>query len=229
MRRTAVGCERVEGGRVRCLVRRYAHEDVVELAYAPLHSLVMVLDEIAEPYGSRSDEEGDPASLSEFLIHGDGENGDAQGETRKVDRKVLLPLLFPLPVSDEEAGHAELGEGKREEDVDRVHDHEGGDGAFRIDEKEQGCHSHEGDAVLHGEALGERREAPGKPRVDRHVRHDPRSVYEARLGGHEEERPFGEDSDEGEDVAQRPVREHGACEDGVECPSLLRGWTPQRR
>ena len=131
------GLVRVEGGRVDRTGRRYAHEDLVELADARLHSLVMTLDEIADPYGSRSDERVTQPPSPEFLIYGDGENGHAQGETRKVDGQVLLPLLLPLPVPDEKTRHAELGEGKGQENVDRVHDDEGGDGAVGIDEEEQ--------------------------------------------------------------------------------------------
>ena len=94
--------------------------------------------------------------------------------------------------------------------------------------RSNGSHSHEHDPVLHGEALREGGEPRGEPGVDRHVRHDPRSVYEACLGGHEKESPFGKDRDEGEHITQRPVAEHGVGKDGVEGLALA-GWTPQRR
>ena len=116
-------------------------------------------------------------------------------EADEVDRQVPVPVRVLLPVLDPEARHAEVRQREREKHVDRVHDDELLDVAVRVEQRGDRRAAHEQDAVLHAEALGERREAVRQPRVDRHVRHDARPVDEARLRGDEEEARLGRERD----------------------------------
>src|SRR5437868_14644367 len=98
---------------------------LVELPESPDDEVVVTLDEEAEPEDAAGDEQRDPASLGELLDHGDRQDRHAERETGEVHRKVAIPcprVLFA--VADPEPGHAEFGEGERQEDVDRVHDDE---------------------------------------------------------------------------------------------------------
>ena len=91
------------------------------------------------------------------------------------------------PVLDEKAGHPELGQGERQKDVDRIHDHQGRDVAVRIQEEQDGRAAHEQDAVLNGETTRERGEPVWKPVIHGHVGHDPGPVDKTRLGRDEQE------------------------------------------
>ena len=154
--------------------------------------------------------------MGELLERGDDQDGQADGQAGQVDRQVLLPVRLLAPVLDEEAGHAQLGQREGQEDVDRVHDHQGRDAAARVEEEQDGRAAHEQDAVLHGQPVRERGEAVGEPVVDGHVGHDPRPVDEAGLGGDEEQGALREDGDQGQDAAEAPAAEDLAGQDGVE-------------
>ena len=62
----------------------------------------------------------------------------------------------------------------------------------------------------------------GQPGVDGHVGHDARAVDEAGLGADQQQRPLGEDGDQGQGVAERPAAVQGVGQDGVERLGLPR-------
>ncbi len=116
--------------------------------------------------------------------------------------------------------HAEEREGEGDEDVDRVHDHEGGDGALRVEECGEGGHTHHEDAVLRDQAVAELCEAVRHPGIDGHVGEDARTVEESRLGSHDQQGPLGDEREDHQgrtdgETADFPGPEDVAEENGI--------------
>ena len=141
-----------------------------------------------------------------------------------------MPLPFRLrrPLPDEHPRHAELAESEGQEDVDRIHDHQGRDMAARIKQQKDRRSAHHQDAVLDREPVREGGEPVREPVVGGHVGHDPRPVDESRLGPDEQQGALGEDGDERQDPSDGPAAEHAVGQDGVERPPVHRPHPDQQ-
>ena len=123
--------------------------------------------------------------------------------------------VFPAALQVE-AGHAELREREGQKDVDGVHDHQRGDASLGVDQEQDRAHPHEDDAVSHGKAHRQGRETVRQPGIDSHVGHHPRAVHEPGLRRDQQQSPLGEDGNEGDGPAQRPVSEKRVRQDRIQ-------------
>ena len=166
-------------------------KEIVELREGLAYAFIVPFNCIAGQDEEAGYDEGQPAALGEFFRDGQDEDQGAEHEAYRLNGYASQGNFLVLPMEDEMFHHSELGEREGQEDVDGIHDHQGGDRALRVDEKGEGRDADHHDAVAHRQAAGKIGEAAGKPGIDGHVGHDARGVDEARLRADEQEGALG--------------------------------------
>ncbi len=176
----------------------------------------MPLDQVAEADHHRGDHQGHPAPFRNFSNTVMVRMVTQSTSPTRWTERWRIHCGSSCRSLDEKLRHPQLGEGKGDEDVDGVHDHQGRNRAVGVEQQGNGGDAHEENAVAHGQADRQGGEAVRQPGVDGHVGHDPRSVDKAGLGRHQQQGAFGEDGDEGNPVPHRPVAEQAVGQHGIE-------------